>query len=206
MTAHGSPPVRAAAGTERPTVRLQPLTRAELPVIRPWFEDPDTRRLLGGPEWPARMLDYAARSVGTMFRGALQTGAHHYFALAHSTPVGYIDCGTFERCTVYGGESGQGPIILETIEALTGAIAFVVDPALRGRGFGRAMIAALWGRPELRRVELFEAGVEPENTASRRCLQAAGFAVSSPRPDFEGMLYYRAWRRERPRPSAGPSR
>lgn len=49
-------------------------------------------------------------------------------------------------------------------------------------------------RPELRFVELFEAGVEPVNFASRRCLEAAGFRLRSDQPDFEGMLYYRAWR------------
>ena len=82
------------------------------------------------------------------------------------------------------------------MRAVTGSIAFVIDPALRGRGLGRAMIATLTVRPELRLVELFEAGVEPQNIASRRCLEAAGFQLRSVEPDFEGMLYYRAWRRE----------
>ena len=49
-------------------------------------------------------------------------------------------------------------------------------------------------RSELAHVQLFEAGVEPENVASRRCLEAAGFRLRSDQPDFEGMLYYRAWR------------
>jgi len=53
-----------------------------------------------------------------------------------------------------------------------------------------------YGQPELRYVELFEAGVEPENTASRRCLEAAGFHLRSEQPDYEGMLYYRARRAE----------
>ena len=70
----------------------------------------------------------------------------------------------------------------------------MIDPALRGGGLGRAMIATLTDQPELRLVELFEAGVEPENIASRRCLEAAGFRLRSVEPDFEGMLYYRAWR------------
>jgi ribosomal protein S18 acetylase RimI-like enzyme len=76
----------------------------------------------------------------------------------------------------------------------TGSIAFAVDPAVRRRGIGRVMIAALLARPELAFVALFEAGVEPENVACRRCLEAAGFGVRSPEPDFEGMLYYRAAR------------
>jgi RimJ/RimL family protein N-acetyltransferase len=153
------------------------------------------RSILGGPEWPAQLLALAERSAGTMFRGARRIDSHQYLALADGAPAGYIDCGTFDRCTVYGGEGPDGPIILETIDAVTGAIAFVIAPELRGRGLGRAMIAAMLARPELRDVELFEAGVEPRNTASRRCLEAAGFELGSEGPDVEGMLYYRVWRR-----------
>jgi hypothetical protein len=56
------------------------------------------------------------------------------------------------------------------------------------------MITAMTQRPELRFVDLFEAGVEPQNTASRDCLQATGFQLRTPQPDFEGMFYYRARR------------
>jgi hypothetical protein len=56
------------------------------------------------------------------------------------------------------------------------------------------MISALIHQPELGFVELFEAGVEPEYVGSRRCLEAVGFGLRSEKPDFEGMLYYRAWR------------
>jgi RimJ/RimL family protein N-acetyltransferase len=178
------------------SISLRPLASADLPLITPWFEDPDTGRFLGGPEWPVQMLALAERSAGMMFRGARQLDSHQYLALAEGASVGYIDCGTFDRCTVYGGEGPYGPIILETIDAVTGAIAFVIAPELRGRGLGRAMIVAMIARSELRDVELFEAGVEPQNTASRHCLEAAGFAQGSARPDVEGMLYYRIWRRD----------
>ena len=94
------------------------------------------------------------------------------------------------------GEGPDGPIIVETIGAVTGAIAFVIAPELRRRGLGRAMIAAMIAQSELRDAELFEAGVEAQNTASRRCLEAAGFELGSERPDIEGMLYYRLWRRD----------
>jgi hypothetical protein len=57
------------------------------------------------------MLAWADESVWTTFRGAQQTGAYHDLALADGVPVGYIDCGTFDRCTVYGGEGTDGPII-----------------------------------------------------------------------------------------------
>jgi RimJ/RimL family protein N-acetyltransferase len=174
-------------------ITLRPVTRADLAAITPWFEDPETRRSLGGPEWPAAMLDHGERAVGEMFRGAVQTAAYHYLALADDAPVGYIDCGTFDRCTVYGGEGPDGPIILETIEAVTGSIAFAVDPAHRRQRLATRMIQALTHHPDLAAVELFEAGVEPENHASRGALEAAGFRLPSPVPDCEGMLYYRAW-------------
>lgn len=174
------------------SVALRRLTTDDLPRIAGWFEDPETSRHLGGPEWPAAMLAYAEPSLGTVFRGATQIGAHHYLALADGVPVGYIDCGTFDRCTVYGGERPDGPIILETIEAITGSIAFVVDPVRRRQGLGTSMIRALTHHPDLAAVELFEAGVDPENHGSRGALAAAGFRLPSPVPDCEGMLYYRA--------------
>ena len=55
------------------------------------------------------------------------------------------------------------------------------------------MIGALIRRPELARVQLFEAGAEPDNLASRRCLEAAGFRLRTSEPDYEGMLYYRRY-------------
>jgi RimJ/RimL family protein N-acetyltransferase len=177
----------------QPLVDLRVLARDDLAVIRPWFEDPDTRRFLGGPLWPAAMLAHGARSIGTTFRGATHAGAYHYLALSAGVPVGYIDCGVFDRCTIYGGEGPDGPIILATIEAVTGSIAFAVDPARRRHGLAARMIQALTRHPDLTTVKLFEAGVEPENHGSRGALEAAGFRLPSPVPDCEGMLYYRAW-------------
>jgi GNAT superfamily N-acetyltransferase len=178
----------------QPIVSLRPLMRSDLAAITPSFEDPETRRYLGGPDWPAAMLDHGERTVGEMFRGAVQIAAHHYLAELDGRAVGYIDCGTFDRATVYGREGPDGPVITESIRVATGSIAFAVDPALRRRGIGRGMITALLARPELAFVALFEAGVEPENVACRRCLEQAGFCARSPEPDYEGMLYYRAAR------------
>ena len=182
-------------GTEA-VVCLRPFARADLAIVEPWFRDPDTRRYLGGPEWPAAMLERVDQVVGIEFRGAIQTGAYRYLAQAGGRAVGYIDCGTFDRCTIYGGEGKHGPIITGSIDAPTGSIAFVIDPRRRRCRLGRAMIAALLQRPELQAVELFEAGVEPANMASRRCLEAAGFALRAEAPDYEGMLYYRIRRGE----------
>jgi RimJ/RimL family protein N-acetyltransferase len=179
-------------------LELRVLQAGDLPALEEWFRDPETRHYLGGPDWPARMMHHGHTAVGQVFRGAVQTGAYQYLALAEGRPVGYIDCGTFDRCTVCSGMGPDGPIITDSIPEPTGAIAFVVDPRRRGRGVGRAMIGALMSRPELAFVRLFEAGVDAANTASRRCLTAAGFRPASVKPDFEDMLYYRRLRRLSP--------
>jgi hypothetical protein len=36
------------------TVELRQMTVGHLIMVQPWFDDPDTRRFLGGPDWPAR--------------------------------------------------------------------------------------------------------------------------------------------------------
>lgn len=180
------------------SVVLRRLTTDDLPWIAGWFEDPDTSRYLGGPEWPAAMLAHTEEAVGSVFRGARQIGGHHYLALTEGSPVGYVDCGTFDRCTVYGGEGPDGPIVLETVDAVTGAIAFTIDPDRRREGLATRMIRSLVSHPDLALVELFEAGVDPENDASRRTLQAAGFRLRSPDPDCEAMLYYELWAAARP--------
>ena len=185
-------------------VVLQRFAARELPAILEWFEDPDTSRFLGGPGWPVAMLANAERAVGTDFRGARQTAADHFLAIAGGVPVGYIDCGTFDRCAIYGGEGLNGPIILETIAAITGAIAFTVDPVRRREGLATRMIRALIDHPGLATVELFEAGVDPENDASRRTLAASGFRLRTAEPDFEGMLYYELWAQRPQSPGEHP--
>jgi hypothetical protein len=43
--------------------------------------------------------------------------------------------------------------------------------------------------PALKHVSLFEAGIEPEKTASVRCLLSAGFQPLDPVADWERIVY-----------------
>ena len=98
------------------------------------------------------------------------------------------------ECSIVGrstaGNDNDRPIIRDSIDVTTGSIAYVIDPVLRGQGLGRSMIHALVERPELSEVGLFEAGVDPDNHASLRCLTGADFHPHNIEPDFEGMLYF----------------
>jgi len=172
------------------TVELTPMTVEHLVTVQPWFEDPATRRFLGGPDWPARMLTLAGTAVRTAFRGAVQTGSHHWIAFQGDQPVGYIDCGTYDRWTVCDGGGDAGPVVRRVIDRPSAAIALAVDPARRRTGIGRAMLRAVLEREEVCEVQLFAAGVEPDNVASVRCFEAAGFVRQSVEPDWEDMLYF----------------
>jgi RimJ/RimL family protein N-acetyltransferase len=169
-------------------VRLATFGPQELPIVQPWFDDPDTQRWLGGPGWPSLVLELAHRPLGE-FRGAIETGRHGWLAWDREEPVGYIDCVTTDRWTTWeGGPDGRG--VIATIWAPSANITYVVDPAHRRRGYGSAMIFGLLAAPELAHIELFAAGIESGNVASVRCAHVAGFTPLDPRPDWEGTVYY----------------
>jgi RimJ/RimL family protein N-acetyltransferase len=169
-------------------LQLRPFGRDQLPVVGPWFADPETQRWLGGPDWPQLALDLADAPLGE-FRGVQETGRYQYVAWDGDLPVGYIDCGTSDRWTTWeGGPAGRG--VVGVIDEVSAAMAYVTAPAQRRRGYGSAMMRALLEDPALAHVVLFAAGTEPENTASVRCLLSAGFSPLDPKPDWEGFLYY----------------
>jgi RimJ/RimL family protein N-acetyltransferase len=184
-------------------VQLRPFERGHLPLAQAWFADADTQRWLGGPDWLPEMLDLADRPLSE-FRGAVETSRHRWLAWDNRTPVGYIDCGTYDRWTTWeGGPAGRG--VTDTIPVPCGSIAYVVDPGHRRRGYATAMITAVTTMPELAHIEFFTAGIEPENTASAGCLRDAGFQPLRPEPDWEGIVYYALSRTHRGTPGKSTS-
>ena len=172
---------------------LRPFEREQLPLIEPWFLDVETERWLGGPNWPRIQLDLADQPLRE-FRGASETGRLRRLAWDDEVPVGFIGCETFDRWTNWAGRS-EAVGAVETIDVPTGWMGYVVDPARRRRGYATAMIEQLMALPELEDVEMFTAGVEPENAASVRALAKAGLHPLRAEPDSEGIVYF-IWRRE----------
>jgi RimJ/RimL family protein N-acetyltransferase len=171
-----------------PDVRLETFEPEQLPIVQPWFDDVDTQRWLGGPGWPSLVVELGNAPLGE-FRGAIETGRHGWLAWNQRAPVGYIDCVTTDRWTTWeGGPHGRG--VVATIHVPAANITYVVDPTVRRRGYGSMMVFELLAVPDLAHIELFAAGIEPDNVASIRCAHVAGFTPLDPTPDWEGIVYY----------------
>jgi RimJ/RimL family protein N-acetyltransferase len=107
---------------------------------------------------------------------------------ADGKPVAHIGGEVYDRWVAYHGE--DTPVTGE-IRAVTMSLGYVVDPARRRQGYCRAAIETVIALPVLADVELWVCGIDADNVASRRCAESAGFHLTDPAPDFEGMLYYR---------------
>lgn len=91
---------------------------------------------------------------------------------------------------IYHATAAVGQIQLDTTPEGTGSIGLIVNPSVRRQGYGTAALAALLTRPETATLHQIAADVEPDNTASRRCLLTAGFVLLSDCPDGDGFLHY----------------
>lgn len=121
------------------------LTAADLPRIGPWFEDPQTRRWLGGPEWAAETLSLA-RS---------QSGRYALLCSEGNRPVSLLD--------------------IERYPDGTASFAIVVDPALRRRGIATRALDAMADLPALTGVNALVIGIEHGNFASQAMARRLGF-------------------------------
>lgn len=143
------------------------LTTEHLPQIEAWFDDPQTQRYLGGRDWVRRAIKLMHISPREMYRGKRIVARYVWVVYNESQPVGLLDIESYAD-----GSAG---------------FAFVVAPEARGRNIGSRILSHFGEMEELRNVQKFVSDVEPENAASRRCLEKAGFLVAKT-PNEEGML------------------
>jgi RimJ/RimL family protein N-acetyltransferase len=174
-----------------PLLRLVPFTEAELHLVEPWFRHPEVRHRLGGPEWPARELRLLREKPGGEFRGRVVLRVHSWLAVdEEETVVAKVGGDVYDRWTRYDGRDADAPLIRAVEPGPAMGLAYVVDPARWGRGLGTAALRAVLDSPEVADVRVFEAGIDADNVASRRCAAAAGFRPDDPDPDWEDTVYY----------------
>jgi RimJ/RimL family protein N-acetyltransferase len=175
-------------------VRLVPFTPELLPAVQPWFEHPEVRRRLGGPDWPVRELALrAAARDQESFRGKTVLRVHSFVALDDDEPVAHVGGDVYDRWAVWDPARAE---VLAVHPGRAMGAAYVVDPARWGRGVGRETLRALVAAPELADVVQFVLGIDEDNAASRAAAAAAGFVPLSERPDAEGMVYVRRIRED----------
>jgi RimJ/RimL family protein N-acetyltransferase len=177
-------------------LRLVPFTPELLPAVQPWFEHPEVRRRLGGPDWPVRELALrtAARD-DEPFRGMAVLRAHSFVALDDDdAPVAHIGGEVYDCWTVWDPAREE---VLAVHPGRAMGAAYVVDPARWGQGVCRAALRALIAAPEVTDVVQFLLGIDEDNAASRAAARAAGFGPLGEEPDAEGMVFLR-WTREEP--------
>jgi RimJ/RimL family protein N-acetyltransferase len=148
-------------------LRFVPLSSSLAGAIESWFDDRETARFLGGREWVWNELWLARQAPGSEYLAPTVRRRCAWVAFEDAIPVGELTVEVYD-------DHRAAPVV-------------VVAPELRGRGFGRAILEAMWTLPALAGVQEVFGGVEPENAASRCCLEAAGFTVS-PDLDDEDML------------------
>ena len=143
-------------------VELRAFVAGDLPLGETWFDDPETQRRLGDREWPRRLLALVAAPPAGTRRAA-------YVVFDDDTAVALVDV-EIER---------------------TGEVSFAlaVAPERRRRGIAQSVVDALVERPATR-ARAIVAGVEQDNVASIRLLEACGFDRASG-PDADGFVNYR---------------
>jgi len=147
---------------------LRQFTAGDLDVVAPWFDDPDTRRWLGGREWPANLIRLIA-DPPTVHRGSSVRERAGWLAILAGEPVALADT--------------------EIYEDASAAIALIVAPQHRRRGVATGTLHALaTALAATHGVERLVGGVEQHNDASLRCVRAAGFVPVADQPDDAGFI------------------
>lgn len=87
----------------------------------------------------------------------------------------------------YIGEQPIGTVIIELDEE-SAYIGIITNPALRYKGYGKALISEVMKRPELQAVTKWVASIEEDNVPCLACFSALGYVQEDLEPDEDGFL------------------
>ena len=88
------------------------------------------------------------------------------------------------------GNELVGYVTMEIDDDGVGYEALAVRPDLRGQGIGTEILLSLLATPQALQAKSVAGGVDPENNASVRCHEKAGFLCENDEPDHEGFVYF----------------
>ncbi|OMF61591.1 GNAT family N-acetyltransferase [Paenibacillus sp. FSL R5-0766] len=140
---------------------MRPFMVRDLAMLEEWFKDAEVHRRL---------------------EGMLPLDEWHQHVQQHP---GY------DVWVAFSQGKAVGVSMIEQEEQNTGSIAIVVDPSVRGRGCGRAVIGKAMQLPKLETIHKWYAGIEADNAACLKCFQSTGFVLENEAPDEDG--YFSLW-------------
>ncbi|MED4570041.1 GNAT family N-acetyltransferase [Brevibacillus agri] len=138
--------------------RMEQLQEEHLAILRTWFQDAEVQKRMEGMEPLEEWYGYVKENDS-------------YFVW-----IAFL------------GEQPVGVAMVEIEEEHAGSIGLIVNPSLRHRGYGKALLREAMQRQELSGVQKWIAGIEADNVACLRCFEAAGFAKEEPVPDEDGFF------------------
>lgn len=141
-------------------VVLVPMEQSDLPTLQSWFQDEELSKWLGGMLPLQKYFDYVQ-------------GEPNYFAWM-----------------AMEGDTPVGAAFMQVEPGEPQSFAYLVEPELRSRGYGRLILQKLMAQPEVVSAKEWKVGIKANNIASRRCLASVGFAPKSGVEDEEGFLQY----------------
>lgn len=145
-----------------------PMTQDYVPMLEEWFEDAELQNRFGGMLPLQKFSDY------------VQSEPDYFWWVA-------LD-----------GDRPVGMAFMEIEPGEPQGFGFLVSPSRRRQGYGTRILKRLLARPEAASATVWQAGIEPDNFASQRCVAAVGFAPDGNGPDAEGFLQYVYGAEEKP--------
>jgi L-amino acid N-acyltransferase YncA len=132
-----------------------------------------TVRPLRAEDWP---------TVAAIYEEGIATGDATFQTEAPSWPA--WDAGHLQTCRLIAADAGDvrgwaalSAVSSRPVYAGVAEVSVYVAAAARGRGVGRALLAALIGASEQHGLWTLQAGIFPENQASVTLHERAGFRV-----------------------------
>lgn len=163
------------------------LTPEIVPSIRPWFEDLNTEKYLGGYRWIDTAVERFSKAIGKEFRGARVIDRIGYVFYQEDTAIGYAEAEVYDQLTTVD-KNGEEIVIKIREPLITAAIVYVVAPEFRGKGIAKSILEDFISLDRFKDVKAFVAGTEEENVASMKLLESVGFSKRNAEPDFEDMI------------------
>ena len=93
-------------------------------------------------------------------------------------------------CVAYEEDVAVGFIVFGLEDEEPASFMFFVRPDFRHQGYGKRILTTALAAPEVADIDMWEAGVEPDNAASRQCLEAIGFTERGRDPEWPDYLKY----------------